>query len=524
MKKLLNNKIILAILLIILFSIPLILPLFHTGFFISDDGEWMIIRLSDFHRSFRDGQFPVRWAGRLNQEYGYPVFNFLYPGILYLGEVIHLLGFNFINSVKILFGLSFVFSGVFSFLWLSQLFSKFSAFLGAVSYIYAPYFFFDVYKRGSLGEALALMIVPLCFFALQKNYIILGGIAIALLILMHNTIAFITTPLIISYSVILNLFQNLHKYKNRNELLRRTLTPLVLGLGLSAFFWIPALYDKQFTIFDQVVISRWWEHFLKFDDLWLISIIMLFMVGISILTIKKRDILTILFLVVFLISVFMIFPVSSFVWNLLPFTNLIQFPFRFISLAMISGAFITAFVFDKFKKELKIGIGIIIILINIFSTIQSQKKIEYIDRPESLYTTNEATTNTQDEYMPKWAKVKPEGRPEKKVEIIEGQGEINNVLTKSNKITFDMDAKSDLTTQINTLYFPGWEIYVNDKEWDINYENDKGVMRINLQTGQHKITVKFSETPVRLISDIISLVSLIIICGLSIKKSYAKYS
>lgn len=504
--------------LIILFAIPLILPLLHEGFFVSDDGEWMIIRLSDFHRSFRDGQFPVRWAGRLNQEYGYPVFNFLYPGMLYLGEIIHLLGFSFINSVKFLFGLSFVLSGVFSFLWLSQFFNKFSSFIGAVSYMYAPYFFFDVYKRGSLGEVLALTVIPLCLLTLQKKSFLLGSITFALLILMHNTIAFLITPLLMVYLLIKS-----YKYLKKESLLK-IINPILGGLGLSAFFWIPALYDKQFTIFDQVTVSRWQEHFLKFDDLWLVGIIMLFTAMISLLTIKKRDILTILFLFVFLVSVFMTLPVSGFVWNLLPFTNLIQFPFRFISLTMISGAFITAFVSDRLKKELKIVVGVLIIMANILIVAQNQKKIEYIDRPESYYATNEATTNTQDEYMPKWVKVKPEGRPENKVEIIAGQGEVNIIKAKSNQIVFDVNAVSNITTQINMLYFPGWEIYVNNKKWNINYENDRGVMRINLQQGQYKVSVKFQETPIRLISDIISLVSFIFVCGFSVKRGYEKYS
>ncbi|MBI5019227.1 hypothetical protein HZB58_03065 [Candidatus Gottesmanbacteria bacterium] len=54
-------------------------PLMRPGFFVSDDGEWMIIRLSAFYQSLADGQFPVRYLGRLNNSYGYPVANFLYP-------------------------------------------------------------------------------------------------------------------------------------------------------------------------------------------------------------------------------------------------------------------------------------------------------------------------------------------------------------------------------------------------------------------------------------------------------------
>ena len=40
-------------------------PLLKTGFFVSDDGEWMVVRLTDFHRSLVSGMFPVRWAAKL---------------------------------------------------------------------------------------------------------------------------------------------------------------------------------------------------------------------------------------------------------------------------------------------------------------------------------------------------------------------------------------------------------------------------------------------------------------------------
>ena len=61
---------------ILLASILLLWPLFYRGFFVTDDGDWMIIRLSAFYQSLAEGQFPVRFLGRLYHNYGYPVANF----------------------------------------------------------------------------------------------------------------------------------------------------------------------------------------------------------------------------------------------------------------------------------------------------------------------------------------------------------------------------------------------------------------------------------------------------------------
>ena len=131
-------KILITVLLIVC-SIPAIIPLFHPGFFSTDDGEWMVIRFSAFHQALRDGQFPVRFLSRLNNEYGYPVANFLYPGFMYLAEPIKILGFGFVDTIKIVFGIALIESAVFTFFWLSRIFNKVPAFIGALIYLYAPY-------------------------------------------------------------------------------------------------------------------------------------------------------------------------------------------------------------------------------------------------------------------------------------------------------------------------------------------------------------------------------------------------
>ncbi|MEK7065711.1 MAG: hypothetical protein AAB961_01850, partial [Patescibacteria group bacterium] len=81
--------------LVILVSLFVLWPLLRSGFYISDDGEWMVIRLSAFYQSLAEGQFPVRFLGRLNYSYGYPVANFLYPGFLYIGSILRFIGFSF---------------------------------------------------------------------------------------------------------------------------------------------------------------------------------------------------------------------------------------------------------------------------------------------------------------------------------------------------------------------------------------------------------------------------------------------
>src|SRR6185437_5811390 len=113
-----KKKELLIILLLLLFSVPAVLPLAHHGFFQTDDGEWMIIRLSAFYQAFHDGQFPVRFLQRLNFGYGYPIAEFLYSGSFYFGSLLYIMRFSFVNSIKITLGISLIGSAIFTYFWL----------------------------------------------------------------------------------------------------------------------------------------------------------------------------------------------------------------------------------------------------------------------------------------------------------------------------------------------------------------------------------------------------------------------
>jgi hypothetical protein len=228
------RKKVFKIILLFLLIAPVVIPLFSPGFFVSDDGDWMVIRLSAFHQTLRTGQFPVRFLERLNHGFGYPVTNFLYPLPFYLGEAIHLLGFNFVDCIKILFIASFILGAIFMYLY--------AGLIAAVVYTYFPYRLFDVYKRGSLGEAVAFIFLPLIFYFIDKKKIVFAAIATAALITSHNVIAFIFLPVIFVYSKNLKL--------------------IFLALLLSAFFWLPALYDLQFTKAAVTQVADYSKYFL----------------------------------------------------------------------------------------------------------------------------------------------------------------------------------------------------------------------------------------------------------------------
>ncbi len=493
----------LPILLILLFSIPALLPLFHNGFFVTDDGEWMIIRFSAFHQAFKDGQFPVRFLGRLNQEYGYPAANFMYPGFMYLGEFIHVLKFGFVDTIKIIFGLSLISSAVFSYLWLAKIFKKVPAFFGSLFFLYNPYHLFDIYRRGSLGEILAIGIIPIILWSIESKRPLVLALGIGSLLISHNTLALLFLPLILLYTYLTD-FKNI-KF-------------ILLGIGLASFFWLPALYDLQFTIFSKVKVSNWENYFSGINQIGIANIIVFLIIGIVLFKRKNPHRKPLFFFIITYLSVFFSLPLSSRFWEFLP-VSFIQFPFRVLSISIIGFSFLTAFLLSFLKTKIQLSLGLLLAFILIFYSSQYILQNEYFDKGEGYYSTNMATTTVQDEYMPLWVKQKPLRRPDKKVEIIEGRGNVKDIIYKDKKISFSADNAKNSLIQVNTIYWPGWNAFIDGKKTDIRYNNSGGVIQFSIPSGKHTVEVVFSETPIRIFGDFITILSLLILIVIISKKT-----
>lgn len=496
-------------------TLPILWSLFRPGFFVSDDGEWMVIRFSAFHQALADGQIPVRWLGRLNHEYGYPVTNFLYPGFMYLGEPVHLLGFNFIDTVKIILGLSIIGSAVFVYLWLSKFFGRWDAFVGSIFYLYAPYHLYDLYKRGSVGEVLALAIAPFIFWQIERKSFFWVTLGLGFLIISHNTLAILFLALIIFYLILDILIA-----KEKKALIFKSGLIIILGLGLSAFFWSPAILELKYTIFSQTSVSRFSEYFAGWQVIGPATLVVFILTLILFLT-KKIKLaehrLTVLLFTTGLLSLSFAASISAPLWNLLP-VSFVQFPFRFLSVTILCTSFLIACILSQFSRQLKIGVGIIILMLIILSAGRFMIPSQFINKGEGFYTTNEGTTTVQNEYLPRWVKNIPTDRPQEKLEIITGEGEIKNQFSNSRKISADVELKNNSVVQANINYFPGWQGRVDGKKATIIYENEKGVIQIPVPKGEHQVLVIFSETPLRLFSDIISLGSILLLSGLIISK------
>ena len=79
------------------------------GYFNMHDDLQMMRQLA-MEECFRDWQIPCRWTPHMGYGFGFPLFNY-YPPLPYLvGEIFRLVGFSFVETVKLTFLISFVLS------------------------------------------------------------------------------------------------------------------------------------------------------------------------------------------------------------------------------------------------------------------------------------------------------------------------------------------------------------------------------------------------------------------------------
>lgn len=482
---------------LLMLSLGLVLwPFFRPGFFITDDGEWMVIRLSAFYQSLASGQFPVRFLGRLNNSYGYPVANFLYPGFLYIGSVLHVIGISFVDAVKVILGVSVAGGAAATFMTLRSRFKMVPSILGTMSFIFSPYLLYDVYRRGSVGELLGIFAAAIALLALSKGWVWLMAPSIAFLIVSHNTVA-----LIAGLGIAVLIF--LHQKR------LAMIISAAWGVGMAAFFWLPALLEKRFVRFDATIVSNPSFYFVNVENAALLGAGVIVALAV-ILGLRKKlagqdKIITILAVTGIVLSV----AISAPLWSMPLLGKLVQFPYRFLVLTVLFGPWVVALAVEHVRGWQQKLLGVILLVIFSHGLIMQLGDVRFVERPEGYYTTNEATTNVANEYMPLWVTDIPLSRPVETLEVIEGDVKIIHRTFLGEYMKVDIDAKKDSVVQINKIYYPGWGITLDNKLMRINYQNPLGVMRVEVPAGVHTLVATFRETPMRLFSDIVSLVCVI---------------
>lgn len=558
-----KNKNYLLCFLIVLLAIPLMLPLFHSGFFTIHDNA-QIQRTYEMAKALNDGMLPVRWSMDLGYGYGYPIFNFYAPFIYYLASIFIFVGFSAIVSTKIMMATGIILSGVGMFVLTKKLFSPAAGVVGAVIYMYAPYHALDIYVRGDMAEAFAYTLIPWLFYFLlqafeqmKKRWLFWGTVTFAILIITHNLTALMLTPFLLAFAIVL-LIRQRREPSLRLRMIRMSAI-IICGILLAAFYWLPAVSEMKFTDVASVTKggSDYHQHFVCLSQLWdspwgfggsapgctddgisfrigKLAIMLSFMTLLTTLILlilgKYADVVQQKLIWIFVsaaglfICVFMMLSWSLFIWDSLPFMAYFQFPWRFLLLAMffisiLSGASICLFELLVQKIKQKAFIVAVVVILCLFITWLTNAKLfqpqqyvflsdnEYLGKKNLLW----ATSRISDEYLPpNMLKPQTEQQAVSFHPITTSHIALVRSLQQSTtSLQADILTIQSQTVTLHIAPFPAWHVFVDNKE--IPFRKTSTGLQVPVPIGLHRMRAAYISTSLETLADIVSVAGILIL-------------
>lgn len=537
--------------------IPASFYLFGPGYFNMHD-DLQVMRIYELEKCLADGQIPCRWSPDMGWGYGQAMFNYYSAFPYYLGALIRIVTpLSIIGTVKMLFFLSLVGGAFGMYLLAREFWDGLGGLLASTLYTYAPYHAVDIFVRGALAEAFSLGLLPFlwfCLYRLIKNpgikNTLLTSLVMASLATSHN----ISTMIYIIPTVLWALFWVIKK-NNRQSILY-VIGSGVLGLGMSSFFLLPAIYEQKliqvqnlvsdysnyvahFVTLDQLFFSRFWgdgpsifglgdgmSFQIGWPHWWIIFPLVL---GVMMWFKKKhtRHLAVILLglLTLFLLSSFLTHPRSAFIWEKIPPMAFVQFPWRFLGLTIFFLSFAGGALakLDLFgKKILYLFFLILAIILNIsyFKPLHFSRLVDDNAKLTGLAFDLQRRAAIVD-YLPKTAKKASEGPAYEKPIISYGSAQISGYEVSSNRFSFEADVFDDTQVEIPVTYFPGWILLVDGIQTNPVIYGDLGLISTELSSGKHIIRGRFVNTPIRSVANTISVVSIgafFILLGISERK------
>lgn len=392
--------------LVLILIIPTFYKMLRPGMFSTQD--FHIFRQLEFDKCVKALQIPCRWAPDAGLGYGEPLFNFYGQFTYAVGEVFHLVGFSIVDSVKILFILSLLGSGVSMFflgkeIWKNDL----AALVSAILYVYAPYRAVDVWVRGALPEAFSFILFPLIILSVEKRNIAYFSLLTAILIITHNLSFVMFLPLLVVWIIYRKWW--------------KSIIGLVIAALISSFYILPVVFESKFVDL-QSTITGYFDyraHFVTFYQLftsrvwgyggstwgaddglslsigqiqWVLPTLLFFVFMYRYMKARNKKFIIyhlsfIIFYVMGLFYLFLAHNKSTFLWDLIPPMAYIQFPWRFLGLATFCFALSGGELISLFDKKCSLILAVLVTILSLIFNISFFKEDIWYKVDDSHYIT-----------------------------------------------------------------------------------------------------------------------------------------
>ncbi len=533
------------------------------------DAELHIFRLHELSQLIRGGEFYPRWAPNFYHGYGYPIFNYYAPLTYYLALPLELLpSVDAVLASKAVLVGGMLLAGLGLYGYVRDNWGRRAGYVAAALYVYSPYIhYIDPFIRGALPEAFSFAVFPLALWALDRlrrrpsPASWLAAVAlVAAVILSHNLMGLFFFALLAAWvvwqGVLLWRSARGSAYPGHISTVARLAAAMALGLGVAAFFWLPVILERDAVTLTTLIGAGdhydFHTHFLSLRELlafsrrpdwgatqspflfnlglaqWLGGLL-----GVAMLALgrARQQGQLVFFALAALAVIFMMLPISTPIWEALPFLPYFQFPWRLLgaaaALLAILGAAgvealtrraVTARTQDNFLHTRAVWVYAVAVALPILLALPLSQPAEWPPFGEvntlrmSLIENSGrwlGTTSTAD-YVPATVIMLParrgqvvgpiaEGLPPDRVnrEAMPDGAVVTAEVVRPLLTRYHVSAPKQFRLRLYQFDFPGWRVTIDGQPAVTELAEPEGFIIVLVPEGEHVVEVKFASTPPR---------------------------
>jgi hypothetical protein len=524
----------------------------------STDAELHIFRIAELGHSLRAGNPYPRWAANFYHGYGYPIFNYYAPLTYHLGNWLTLLNpARAGQGAKAIFVLAALLGTLGAYALGREFGGQGGGLIGAAAFATTPYvMLINPHVRGDLAEVFALALLPGTLWLWECLWRAGGKVTLGLAVFSAAAVLLSHNLTGLTLMLLLVLLSGWHWLAlRRRERFTWGLLAGILVIGLTAFFWLPFVLERQFIKLDVAGDGHYdfRNHFVLLYELlaplrpldWRAATpqppmtasplhILLALAGFGVVVVQRNKVRPVLFYVLCgLVCLWLVTPASRFVWETVPSMALFQFPWRFLGpLAALMIPPIASIGTVKLppRRYTAILTGLLTVILlfalpGLYPTPWSSDA--FGDASPAALLDQElqgrwrGTTSTND-FVP----VTVEMIPGPQVSLLDSYRD--PPIDRVNRYTVPAEATVDVQADVPwrnrflvqtprkfllRLYlfdFPGWTAYIDGQEVPIEIAHPEGFVTVWIPPGNHEVVVAFEDTPPRVAGWLIAGVSAIV--------------
>lgn len=527
---------------------PALRPFYSEGLPRSFDGGLHLLRLALLDRAVGAGIWLPRWSSELLLGFGYPLFNFYAPGAYYVAELFQLGGLSAYWAFIAAFCVAVLFAGIGMYRLALVTYGpgkEWAALLAAVAYAYTPYLLTNIYIRGALSEATAQALLPWIFWATRSlltaerpsRYYLPSALALGALAITHNITLLFVPPLLVIYILVLWLP---HRAKARALWMALS---LATAMGISAFFWLPLLFERRYLADTAYEIARsvwlpgsmWtWENFLDWGFTYehtfarpiRIGLVQLGLAAGGFALAGRRNAEWLFWLLVAVATGLFMGQWAVAIWQSSELLSVAQFAWRLLSVHSLALALGAGYIVTRGPRPLRYALCAVVVAVIILSMRPrlawmktfapagvdlTTPVFANIEIDKGVLEGGEGNSSIQ-EFRPRWA---PRTLALTDSNLADGNragGDVEIALQSAGLSSLRATVTSAVATPLRlaSFYFPGWRVWMDGAETAPYPSTNLGLLTVDIPAGEHTLEVKWLGTPLQRASTVFSLVALVV--------------